>query len=80
MSEDRVREAAKADKPKPEESTSDGTSEREEEKGAGKRPKPKSPPAGPHSSPDLTNPDATPGAGTLPPAGEDEDPNAGSTG
>ena len=27
------------------------------------------PPAGPHADPALTNPDATPGAGTLEPAG-----------
>jgi len=27
------------------------------------------PPAGPHADPALTNPDATPGAGTLTPAG-----------
>ncbi|MCQ8783806.1 hypothetical protein [Mangrovibrevibacter kandeliae] len=26
----------------------------------------KAPPAGPHAKPELTNPDATPGAGTLP--------------
>jgi hypothetical protein len=31
------------------------------------------PPAGPHAEPALVNPDATPGAGTLPPAGENED-------
>ena len=29
----------------------------------------KPPPAGPHADPSLINPDATPGAGTLPPAG-----------
>ena len=35
------------------------------------------PAAGPHADPDLTNPDATPGAGTLPDA---DDPDAtGST-
>jgi hypothetical protein len=31
------------------------------------------PPAGPHAEPSLTNPDATPGAGTLPPPGEHDD-------
>jgi hypothetical protein len=31
------------------------------------------PPAGPHARPELTNPDATPGAGTLTPAGEHDD-------
>ncbi len=31
------------------------------------------PPAGPHADPSLTNPDATPGAGTLtPPGGHDD--------
>ena len=31
------------------------------------------PPAGPHAEPSLTNPDATPGAGTLtPPGGHDD--------
>lgn len=31
------------------------------------------PPQGPHGKPDLTNPDATPGAGSLPsPEGEDD--------
>ncbi|MCK0196721.1 hypothetical protein MWN34_07315 [Ancylobacter sp. 6x-1] len=38
--------------------------------------KPDVPPAGPHAQPHLTNPDATPGTGMLPPVGEDEDPNA----
>ncbi len=37
------------------------------------------PPAGPHARPDLMNPDATPGAGTLPPIGTSEDPNMQST-
>lgn len=31
------------------------------------------PAAGPHADPALTNPDATPGTGTLPPAGADDD-------
>ena len=31
------------------------------------------PTAGPHAEPALVNPDATPGAGTLPPAGEHDD-------
>jgi hypothetical protein len=31
------------------------------------------PSAGPHARPELTNPDATPGAGALTPAGEHED-------
>jgi hypothetical protein len=31
------------------------------------------PPAGPHAKPALTNPEATPGAGALPRAGEDDD-------
>jgi hypothetical protein len=37
------------------------------------------PPAGPHAKPSQTNPDATPGAGTLPDrkSGEDVDPGAG---
>lgn len=38
------------------------------------------PPAGPHANPALTNPDVTPGAGTLPPVGESEDPNPQPTG
>ena len=37
--------------------------------GQGERP----PTAGPHAEASLVNPDATPGAGTLPPAGEEED-------
>ncbi|WP_294643839.1 hypothetical protein [uncultured Aureimonas sp.] len=32
--------------------------------------KPKTPGAGPHAKPELTNPDATPGAGSLPDDGE----------
>ena len=39
------------------------------------------PPAGPHAGPDLTNPDATPGAGVLPsednPGQKDVDSGAG---
>ncbi|WP_043539270.1 hypothetical protein [Salinarimonas rosea] len=38
------------------------------------------PPAGPHDSPDLTNPDATPGSGVLPGhrrKGVDTDPGGG---
>ncbi|HEU4518693.1 MAG TPA: hypothetical protein VFS03_04210 [Microvirga sp.] len=31
------------------------------------------PPAGPHAEPGLTNPDSTPGAGTLTPPGEHDD-------
>jgi hypothetical protein len=31
------------------------------------------PAAGPHADPSLINPDATPGTGALPPAGENED-------
>ena len=31
------------------------------------------PSAGPHAEPSLTNPDATPGAGTLTPPGEHDD-------
>lgn len=38
------------------------------------------PSAGPHAEPRLTNPDATPGSGALPPIGADEDPNMQSTG
>lgn len=33
--------------------------------------------AGPHAAPDLTNPIATPGAGTLPEAGESDDATSG---
>ena len=33
------------------------------------------PNAGPHAKPHLTNPDATPGSGALPPVGADEDGN-----
>ena len=36
------------------------------------------PPAGPHSKPELTNPDATPGTGALPDV-ESDDPNVAST-
>ncbi|WAJ29225.1 hypothetical protein [Antarcticirhabdus aurantiaca] len=32
----------------------------------------KSPPAGPHARPDLTDPDKTPGTGSLPDADKDE--------
>lgn len=38
------------------------------------------PPAGPHADPSLVNPDATPGAGTLPdatPGGDDADQATG---
>jgi hypothetical protein len=38
------------------------------------------PPAGPHDRPDLTNPDATPGTGMLPPIGTPKDPNMQPTG
>ena len=38
------------------------------------------PPAGRHAKPSLTNPDATPGAGTLPRLGKDDDPVAPPTG
>lgn len=33
----------------------------------------KTPSAGPHARPELTNEDATPGAGTLPPVGTDDE-------
>src|SRR5262245_29265166 len=33
----------------------------------------KMPAAGPHAKPELTDPDKTPGAGTLPPAGKEQD-------
>ena len=36
----------------------------------------KTPPAGPHARADLMNPDATPGAGSLPPIGETEEANS----
>lgn len=42
---------------------------REAEERRGGKPEPKKeriPPAGPHDRPDLINPDATPGSGTLP--------------
>lgn len=35
------------------------------------------PPAGPHADPSLTNPDATPGAGTLPSPSRDSDVDPG---
>jgi hypothetical protein len=38
----------------------------------GKRP----PTAGPHAEPSLVNPEATPGAGTVPPAGERDNGDA----
>ena len=42
--------------------------------GRGAKPSPGNPPpAGPHADPTLTTPDATPGAGALPPPGERED-------
>lgn len=34
------------------------------------------PPAGPHADPDLTDPDKTPGAGTLPDPDGGPDPDA----
>jgi hypothetical protein len=34
------------------------------------RPRPKSPPAGPHAKPELTDKDKTPGSGVLPEADE----------
>jgi hypothetical protein len=37
------------------------------------------PAAGPHAKPSLTNPDATPGTGVLPPV-EGDDPNVQPTG
>ena len=40
----------------------DSRSQKQEQGG----PKPKLPPAGPHAKPELTNYDATPGAGVLP--------------
>jgi len=37
------------------------------------RDEPENPPsAGPHAKPELMNPDATPGAGTLPPIGNED--------
>jgi hypothetical protein len=43
------------------------------------KPEEKMPAAGPHSKPELTDPDKTPGAGTLPPVdkGRDDDATAG---
>jgi hypothetical protein len=38
------------------------------------------PPAGPHDRPELTNPDATPGSGTLPPTEPGPDADAPATG
>lgn len=38
------------------------------------------PSAGPHARPDLTNEDATPGTGILPPIGSDDDGNSQPTG
>ncbi|QIB33603.1 DUF2934 domain-containing protein [Ancylobacter pratisalsi] len=38
------------------------------------------PSAGPHARADLTNEDATPGTGILPPVGSDEDGNSQPTG
>jgi hypothetical protein len=49
-------------------------------KQTGHREKPEAmPAAGPHAKPELTDPDKTPGAGTLPPAdkGQDGDSTAG---
>ena len=37
------------------------------------------PPAGPHADPALINPDATPGTGALPTAGEDKDADSTSS-
>jgi len=37
-----------------------------------KKPEPM-PAAGPHAKPELTDPDKTPGAGTLPPVDKDQD-------
>jgi hypothetical protein len=39
----------------------------------GPQPSDNLPPAGPHADPALTNPDATPGTGALPPAGGHDD-------
>jgi hypothetical protein len=39
--------------------------------------KPDMPAAGPHAKPELTNPDATPGAGSLPDEKGDGDADAG---
>ena len=41
----------------------------EKPSGASGEPPGELPPAGPHADPALTNPEATPGAGTLTPAG-----------
>lgn len=38
------------------------------------------PPAGPHARHHLTNEEATPDTGMLPPVGESEDPNSGPSG
>ncbi|ALN74521.1 MULTISPECIES: hypothetical protein [unclassified Aureimonas] len=40
-------------------------------------PKEKTPSAGPHAKPELTNPDATPGAGSLPDEKETGDADGG---
>lgn len=37
------------------------------------------PSAGPHATAEMTNPDATPGTGMLPPVGSSDDPNLQST-
>lgn len=39
--------------------------------------KEKTPAAGPHATPELTNPDATPGAGSLPDENETGDADGG---
>ncbi len=52
--------------------------EKTEQPGTAERPS--APAAGPHAEPSLTNPDATPGTGALPPPGPAEDPNMQSTG
>ena len=40
------------------------------------KPEEKMPAAGPHSKPELTDPDKTPGAGTLPPVDKEQDDDA----
>jgi len=44
-----------------------------EREGTAPKPSDDLPPAGQHARPDLINEDATPGAGTLPPAGGHDD-------
>lgn len=63
------------DKTKPDKTKPDERAPREDEN------RREIPPAGPHDRPDLTNPDATPGTGVLPPGDDtskrDVDPGGG---